>query len=73
MTTNRNTNRIEIYIPLEIKIELRKKASKMGLSFSKLLIESALNYEVPERSKLYLNNQFLPNKPVPVNQEALKQ
>lgn len=63
---------INVYVRPDDKIKLLRKSDRLGISLSKLLIESALNYEVPERSKLYLNNQCPPNKPVPVNQEAAK-
>lgn len=41
--------RVNIYLRPEVKIKLVKKANKMGLSLSKLLVKAALDYEVPRK------------------------
>jgi type II secretory pathway component HofQ len=45
MTTNRNNNRVDIYITTENKTRLKAKAAKLGFSLSSLLVEAAFNYE----------------------------
>ena len=45
MTTNRNNNRVDLYITTEDKTRLKAKAAKLGFSLSSLLVEAALNYE----------------------------
>jgi len=46
MTTNRNTNRLDIYIPLTYKVYLREKANRLGISLSSLLVRAALEYNI---------------------------
>ena len=45
MTTNRNNNRVDIYMAIEDKTRLKVKAAKLGLSLSNLLVIAALNFE----------------------------
>jgi hypothetical protein len=42
-------NRVDIYIRPNEKVALIRKANKLGLSLSKLLVQAALDYEVPKQ------------------------
>ncbi len=45
MTKHRNDNRIQIYAPIELKKQLARKAKKLGMSVSRLLVTSALDFK----------------------------
>lgn len=45
----RNTNRLDIYVKPIDKIHLMRKAHRLGLSLSKLLVQAALEYEAPKQ------------------------
>ncbi len=45
----RNTNRLDVYVKPIDKIRLMRKAHRLGLSTSKLLVKAALDYEVPKQ------------------------
>ncbi len=51
----RNVNRIDIYVIPRVKAKLRRKANKLGLSISSLMVKAALGYtfdnEVLENDK----------------------
>jgi len=55
MTTNRNKNRADIYMSVDDKIKLIKKAHRLGVSLSSLLVQAALDYGEPRRSELTQN------------------
>ncbi len=40
---------MNIYLRPEVKVKLMRKANKLGLSLSKLLVQAALDYEVPKQ------------------------
>ncbi len=42
----RNLNRIDIYVIPHVKTKLRRKAKKLGLSVSSLMVKAALEYPV---------------------------
>ena len=42
----RNVNRLDIYVTPHVKAKLRRKAKKLGLSVSSLMVTAALEYTV---------------------------
>ncbi|WP_061951695.1 hypothetical protein [Acidiplasma cupricumulans] len=51
MINNKKLNRTSIYLPIEIKLKLMRKAAKLNLPLSQLLIRGAEAYEVTEHDK----------------------
>ncbi len=45
MINKTKLNRTSVYIPLEVKVKLMRKAQRMNLPLSQLLIKGAENFE----------------------------
>ena len=42
----RNLNRVDIYVIPRVKAKIRRKANKLGISVSSLMVRAALEYNV---------------------------
>ncbi len=51
MINKTKLNRTNVYIPLEVKVKLMRKAQKLNLPLSQLLIRGAEQYEVNKNDK----------------------
>ncbi len=51
MLNKTKLNRTSIYIPLEKKVKLMRKAQRLNLPLSQLLIKGAEQYEVDKNDK----------------------
>ena len=47
----RNVNRLDIYVTTPVKAKLRRKAKKLGLSMSSLMVKASLEYTVKNEVK----------------------
>jgi hypothetical protein len=51
MLNKTQLNRTSVYIPLEVKVKLMRKAQRLNLPLSQLLIKGAEQYEVNSHVK----------------------